>query len=183
MIPTPPVPRRIETARLLLSAVAPRDSADFHAACAVDPLYRRWMSWWRETGDDQGAVCAFLERLAWDWTNGRDHVYALRRRGDGLFCGAAGLHLRDAAVPAWEIGFWGAPAARGQGLVGEAAAALVALARRLGAERVMMTCDAGNERSARLIGHLGLACEGRLRHARRRNDGSLADTLLFAWTN
>lgn len=99
----------------------------------------------------------------------------------GAFLGGTGLHVRDWAVPAFEIGYWIRKDAEGQGIVSEAVRLVTTCAfEAMGAQRVMIRCNAGNDRSRRVAERAGFVCEGRFRNGERDTAGKLADTLYFA---
>lgn len=102
-------------------------------------------------------------------------------RHDGEFLGGTGLHVHSWTVPAFEIGYWVRPEAEGQGYAGEAVRLQTRYAfEAMAAERVMIRCDARNERSRRVAERAGFVYEGRLRNAERDTAGRLADILYFA---
>jgi RimJ/RimL family protein N-acetyltransferase len=79
-----------------------------------------------------------------------------------------------------EIGFALHPDAQGQGLAAEAARAVLRLGfDELGLHRITATCIAGNDRSARLLGRLGLRQEAHFVHSILFK-GRWEDQLVFA---
>ena len=87
-------------------------------------------------------------------------AYVIVRRSDGLAVGDAGFHgpPRDGEV---EIGYALVPAARGDGLAGEATGLLVDWARaQPGVRRVAARVDPSNEASRRLLEKLGFVRDG-----------------------
>lgn len=100
---------------------------------------------------------------------------------DGFVLGASGLHVRDWAVPAFEIGYWIRKEAEGRGIVSETVRLVTACAfEEMGAQRVMIRCNARNERSRRVAERAGFVYEGRFRNGERDTAGQLADTLYFS---
>lgn len=100
---------------------------------------------------------------------------------EGTFLGGTGLHVRDWAVPAFEIGYWIRKEAEGQGMVSEAVRLVTTCAfEEMAAQRVMIRCNARNERSRRVAERTGFVYEGRFRNGERDTAGEIADTLYFA---
>ncbi len=100
---------------------------------------------------------------------------------DGRFLGGTGLHLRDKEVPEFEIGYWVRSDAEGQGYVTEAVRLVTTCAfEQLGAQRLLIRCDAANERSRRVAERCGYVYEGRLRNNKRNTAGNLFDMLYFS---
>jgi RimJ/RimL family protein N-acetyltransferase len=105
-------------------------------------------------------------------------IFAAR---SGRFLGGVGLHVHGWHVPAFEFGYWIRARAQGHGYVTEAVRLLTDYAfTALGAERVMIRCDARNIRSAAVAERLGCIREGRLRHDASDATGALCDTLVFS---
>lgn len=100
---------------------------------------------------------------------------------DGGFLGGTGLHPRGWDVPAFEIGYWVRKEVEGRGFVGEAVRLITAYAfEEMRAQRVMIRCDARNNRSQRVAERAGFVCEGRFRNGERDTSGRLTDTLYYA---
>jgi RimJ/RimL family protein N-acetyltransferase len=99
----------------------------------------------------------------------------------GRYLGGSGLHSRGWDVPAFEIGYWVRASAEGHGYVAETVKLLTDFAfTSLGAQRVMIRCDARNTRSAAVAERLGFVREAHLRNDARSADGELRDTLIFS---
>ena len=82
---------------------------------------------------------------------------------------------------AWRSATGYAARAQGQGYMTEAVRAISELA--LGewrAKRLCICCDSSNTASQRVAERAGYTLEGRLRLHRRRNDGVIVDTLVYA---
>src|SRR5262249_47762762 len=81
---------------------------------------------------------------------------AERAEGDGLLLGGIVLHPRDWKVPSFEISYWLRRSAEGQGYMSEATRLLTSFAfEGLGAQRLMISCDARNVRSKAVPERLG----------------------------
>lgn len=99
----------------------------------------------------------------------------------GAILGGTGLHVHDWHLPSFEIGYWIRSTAEGKGYVSEAARLLTTFAfEHLHAERVMIRCDARNDRSKRVPERLGFTFEGCQRHDSLGTDGAVRDTLIYA---
>lgn len=99
----------------------------------------------------------------------------------GRYVGGSGLHPRNWDIGFFEIGYWVRASAEGQGYITEAVKLQTDFAfAHLGANRVMIRCDARNTRSAAVPRRLGYVEEARLRHDSRATDGTLRDTLVFS---
>jgi ribosomal-protein-serine acetyltransferase len=101
----------------------------------------------------------------------------------GRYLGGSGLHIRSWDVPAFEIGYWIRASAEGRGLVAETVKLLTDFAfTSLGAQRVMIRCDARNTRSASVAERLGFVREALLRNDTRDANGELRSTLVYSLT-
>jgi ribosomal-protein-serine acetyltransferase len=119
-------------------------------------------------------------QAAWLLREGDLHV-GIFAASSGRFLGGAALHVHGWNVPAFEIGYWLRSSAQGHGYVSETVRLLTDFAfESLGAQRVMIRCDARNIRSAAVAERLGFMREGRLRHDARDATGALRDTLVFS---
>lgn len=169
----------IRTERLVLSIPTEADVDAITAACQ-DPEVPRWTTvpspYTRENAVE------FVELVTGWWADGVETVWAIRK--DGVLAGMIGLH-RITEHPHGgdaEIGFWGVAAFRGQGVMVEAARAVIDFAfDELGLVRLSWRAVAGNIPSARTARSLGFRYEGMLRQGltspRGRDDGWLAGLL------
>jgi RimJ/RimL family protein N-acetyltransferase len=78
---------------------------------------------------------------------------------DDAFTGMAGGFVQDDGTPML-IGMWVAPERRGSGLADELASAVVAWARDLGAERIVLWVVIGNTAAERFYARLGFTPTG-----------------------
>lgn len=182
MLKTPPpnFHHVLETDRLILRIPKPGDG---RMLCdGVNHSFQelnRWMDWARTRptiADSEGVAREMAHRAA----TMQEVSYALLHRDDATFCGMVGVHHIAWEVPAFEIGYWLRTSATGAGLATEAVRAVLAyLFDDLHAERVEIRCDARNRRSAAIAERCGFTLDGRLRHDRRANDGTLVDSLVY----
>jgi RimJ/RimL family protein N-acetyltransferase len=102
---------------------------------------------------------------------------------DGRLIGDLRLRPTNWQLPAFDIAYWLRPDALGQGYAAEAARLLTIFAfERFAAQRVAISCDPANARSAGVAQRLGYRLEGRLRDSAIGPDGQPCDLLVFALT-
>lgn len=124
-----------------------------------------------------------INRMTAVWTLREGFDAGLWDAGTGRFVGGCGLHPRDWAVPAFEIGYWLRANMTGHGYITEAVKLLTDYAfDTFGARRVAIQCDARNERSAAVPRRLGFVHEATLRNAAVAYGDTLRSTLIFALT-
>lgn len=126
---------------------------------------------------------------AYDWLGGREAAwilrevlsFAIRSRDTAAYLGSVELHHINWPCRSFEMGYWLRDSAEGNGYMREAVRALANYAlTALAANRVQITCDARNTRSAAVAERLGFILEGRLRQNARAKDGAITDTLVYA---
>jgi RimJ/RimL family protein N-acetyltransferase len=146
---------------------------------SIDEL-RRWMSWARErpTVEDSEK----LVRLATARFLLREDLWMLMfLKGEDTLVGGIGLHRIDWRVPRFEMGYWVRTSHCRRGYATEAVTGCSTFAFEvLGARRVEIRCEAGNERSRRVAERAGFTLEGTLRNEARTLEGQLCDMLLFS---
>jgi RimJ/RimL family protein N-acetyltransferase len=151
------------------------DDVDAVWAALQDPDTRLW---------NGGAVTSRADAGEWvarraDWSSG-DHASWAAVVGS-VVVGSVSLHSIDPVQSDAEIGYWTAPAARGQGV---AAVAVDAACRwafaALPVERVELCHAVENTASGRVAEKAGFTLEGRLRRSYRYGDGVKHDELLWA---
>lgn len=183
---TPPIlrdfPHGFDTARLTIRRPEPGDGAEANAAIRETwSDLAEWMPWAlrRPTVEEseefvRKAHAKFIER--------EDLLFLLFLKGTKTLVGGSGLHRIDWKVPSFEIGYWCRERFQREGYITEAAGAIADFAvRELGARRLVITCDAENERSAAIPRRIGFVEEATLQNHRRHHlSGELRDTLVFA---
>ncbi|KQS22725.1 GNAT family N-acetyltransferase [Frigoribacterium sp. Leaf186] len=99
----------------------------------------------------------FLSRIVDDgWATGREFTWGLRRPGSGLLEGVISVRLRSS-----DVGFWTAPASRGQGLMTEALGLVADWAFEGGGLRELFWEGyVGNDASAAVARHVGFTYQG-----------------------
>jgi RimJ/RimL family protein N-acetyltransferase len=152
------------------------DDADAVWAALQDQEIRLWNGGGVTSRSDAAAL---VGRRA-DWSGG-DHASWAVVDSSGTVLASVSLHSIDAAQGDAEIGYWTAPAARGQGV---AAVAVDAACRwafaTLPVDRIELCHAVENTASGRVAEKAGFTLEGRLRRSYRYGDGVKHDELLWA---
>jgi RimJ/RimL family protein N-acetyltransferase len=177
------IPEALETERLALRASRAGQGPALHEAMAesFDQL-RPWMPWARAMQTPEQSE-SFAREAHAKWLARETIDFSWYRKSDGLLVGRGGLHTIDWTVPKFEIGYWVRSSCARSGYATEATVRLSEFARdRLGARRLEITSDARNAASRRVAEKSGFTLEGILRQSRRANDGSLADSCMYART-
>lgn len=174
-----PWPARAATPRLRLRPWRPHEARALWGLAHTNAVsLRPWMPWAWEVGNVEsylGLVTAW-EKAALER---RELVFGIFTP-DGQALGCVGLHARG-GPGSLEVGYWLAEAARGQGYVTEAAAAMVQLAIRcIGVDRVELLCHPDNHRSAAVARRLGFAHEATLPRRVPDGRGGRHDVLLHS---
>jgi RimJ/RimL family protein N-acetyltransferase len=153
----------LETQRLMLR---PFRDADVDAIWPIvsDPAFPQLMSW--SAHRDRAETLAFIRSHATSLANNEGVVWAIEHAGQVIGC--IGLEGIEFQVRAWrvdraELGYWLAPAHARQGLMTEAAHAVVRFGfETIGLHKVTVGCFAQNIASRRVIEKLGFRFIGRL---------------------
>lgn len=163
------LPRLINTPRLHLRDMRPGDAEDVFASYGCDPVVLRYLQWTpHESADDSRRQIAYdihrwMKRSAWVWGLTRQAPHAQAGRVFGQiellpmsFPSEQAHHLR--------LGYLMAASQWGQGLMAEAAQAVLEAAFRLdGVWRVDALCDVANVASAAMLARIGMQREGCMR--------------------
>lgn len=139
----------LRTERLLLRSWTP----EVAAAVLAGARGTGWADDFPADGDRVIAGLLAREPGGPGW--GRHGHRLLVERSSGLLVGGAGM-FPEPGGPGLEIGYGVVPSRRGRGYAGEAAAALVGLARADGVSRVVAGVDPGNPASVRVLIGLGM---------------------------
>lgn len=150
---------RLQTERLVLRRPVHGDAAAVFDEYARDREVTRYLTWRpHATLDD---TRSFLLRCDDGWDSGTDLTWALSFAGNDHVIGMIGLRPRGHKP---DIGYVLSRRYWGQGLMPEAAAALVHMAfRDPSVYRVWALCDVENRASARVMEKVGMTHEGILR--------------------
>ena len=177
LAPQPERPDSLETERLILRDFRLEDTEAVHAY-GSDPEVTRYMPWGPNSPEDTAAFMAQVLEQQATWPR-LDLSLAIELKAEARVVGSIALHLRDIPNTAVEMGYVLRRDLWGQGIVSEAAAAMIDLGFRLGLHRIAATCDVRNTGSYRVMEKLGMRREGCFRQDRRLR-GAWRDTYLYA---
>ncbi|MFO0746010.1 MAG: GNAT family protein [Myxococcota bacterium] len=180
-------PEAIETARLSLRRPDPeRDAPVMLARWASDPEVTRFLLWPTYHPEDVASAASFLAGCVANWEADVGHrPWMLVPRGDPAGAPIGMIGVTPHAAHMAEVGYVMARASWGQGLMGEAARAVVlALFADPAVWRVFAPAHVLNRRSHRVLEKAGMFREGTLRrHLVYANLGpEPQDSALFAVT-
>lgn len=179
-----PLPLPIQTHRLVLRPFAASDAPALWTAVETsrDTLHP-WVPWarvgYRTLEDAEARVAASSRHLEEEVpTQISLGIFDLR---DGSLVGGIGLHRLEIASASAEAGYWLRKERRGEGLCGEALAAVVdASFGALGLRRLSLVCSAGNGASLRVAQRLGFRLEAVAREAHWMDEHGWQDAWTFA---
>jgi ribosomal-protein-alanine N-acetyltransferase len=165
-----------ETNRLLIREFIPEDVERVHEY-ASDPAVARFMIWGPNTLEDtQSYVQLTLEMQQENPRRGFEYAVVLKETN--LLVGGCGLHISGQGQG--EIGYCFNRSYWGQGIAGEAAAALLEFGfNELNLHRIYATCRPENTGSARVMQKLGMKYEGHLR-GHMRHKGKWHDSYQYS---
>ena len=159
--PPPAAPRRVETARMVLSAPGASDAADV-VALRGDPRVGRWLGGTLDPAAAQAALVRWMSH----WGAHGFGLWVARDRATGALVGYGGLSTMVVGGRAEvEVGWTIAAERWGEGLATElGAAAMEVAADPLGALTVISLTMPDNTRSRRVMEKLGLTYEREVTH-------------------
>jgi RimJ/RimL family protein N-acetyltransferase len=174
-------PKLLVTARTRLEvpraehaeAFAAGVQASAHALIHVDWGTRHDVNWARRFCEDDARSVGAGEDLVF-------HVFA---RSDGGWVGRIDVHTIAFEHARGEIGYVGDVRRTGQGLMREAALAVIELCFDLGFQRIEAMSDVRNLRALRFAEALGMQREGILRRHERDPQGRMCDQAIYAAFN
>lgn len=178
-----PIFEELKNERVLVRTYRPEDAEDLFASVVASREHLLpWLPFAAKYASVEDARDT-INRMRAAWLLREDFNAGLWDAQAGRFVGGCGLHPRDWAVPAFEIGYWLRVGMTGRGYMTDAVKLVTDYAfNTLGAKRVFIQCDARNERSAAIPRRLGFVHEATLRNAARAYDDILRSTLVFALT-
>ncbi|MFC0523418.1 GNAT family N-acetyltransferase [Pontibacillus salicampi] len=172
----------METDRLMMRRPEPGDGQVINEAviASINEL-KPWLGFAQEEPsveeteiNNREAHIAFLQRESFR--------FLLFHKQTGEFVGTTGLSDINWDVPKMEIGYWIATIHSGKGYMTEAIDKLTDFAmEELGCRRIMIRCDAKNEKSRSIPERLGFQLEGILRNDDTgENHQDLTDTCVYS---
>lgn len=165
----------LETERLTLSPVTPKDSALIYPVMA-DPEVMAHMD--VAAMDDPDMTLAFIEGRVGEMERGEALYWSVRLSDDNTFVGSVDLTDIDRRHHRAEIGFVLARPVWGQGYGYEAVQAVLGHAATLGFRRLWARTQVGDNASEKLLTKLGFEVEGYMKgHVDR--DGERRDCRLW----
>ena len=167
--------------RLLLRRWRDEDAQPLYDAIIESREHiRPWMPW-ADTYHSVDDAIEFVRRQSGHWALREEVGMGIFAHDDGTLFGGCGFHLRNLDIPFFEIGYWLRQSAEGHGYMSEAVRTITQfLFDAMGAERVMIRCDARNARSKGVAERLGFPFEGTMRHDTLDPTGAIRDTLVYA---
>jgi RimJ/RimL family protein N-acetyltransferase len=178
---TLPIPGPLFGDRIVVRAYTEEDApAMFEAINESIEHLRPWMPWAESHRTVEDSL-EYIRQCQVGFLLRSNFAMGTFRRADGTYLGGTGIHIGEPRVPSFEIGYWVRASAEGKGYISEAVRLLTICAfETFGAERVVIRCDARNERSRRVAERQGYVFEGRHRNVERDPTGELIDMLTFA---
>ena len=141
---------------------------------------RPWMPW-ADTYQTVDDAIEFIRRQSGQSALDDEVVIGIFARDDHTPLGGSGFHVHNLAIPSFEIGYWLRQSAEGHGYMSEAVRTITRfLFDDMGAQRVMIRCDARNVRSKAVAERLGFPFEGTMRHDTLDPTGTIRDSLVYA---
>lgn len=168
-----PHPLALNTPRLRMAPVLPRDTRPMHHLW-TDPGVRRYL--WDDQVIPLETAAAVTSGSARDFAARRFGLWSIHLRTEpSAIAGFCGLRT-EGIGPGPELIFGLLPAFWGRGIAAEASRAVLDHAfETLGLHRIVAATDTPNERSARTLASLGMQLE-------RRGDHAGLDTLFYSVT-
>ncbi|WP_420631272.1 GNAT family N-acetyltransferase [Candidatus Leptofilum sp.] len=175
------VPFSFDTERLIVRGPLPGDGVRVRTAVLESQKeLKPWMPWAVDVPSAEAYEVRVREGEL-KYLARKDFWQLLFLKGTHTLIGSSGLHVRDWAVPSFEIGYWVHTKHTGKGYVTEAVNGICQFAfTHLQAARLLIRCDAQNERSVAVARRCGFTFEGTHYHdARHHLTNALRDTLYF----
>lgn len=175
------LPEELETPRLRLRCPRAGDGEEVNRAISENfESLNRWLPWAKERQTVEQTE-EFQVQSHEKFVKGEDFTFQMRDKENDTLYGYIGLHVNDRAVPSLEIGYWMRSELRGKGYMTEAALFLTSIGFEvLKANRMIIRCDALNEKSRGVIERCGYLYEGASRNWFRDTRGELATMLTYS---
>lgn len=176
------IPYQFETERLLIRGPLPGDGKTVQTAVSEShEQLKEWMPWAVTVSTEEEYEIRVREGQL-KYLGREDFWLLIFFKGTQTLIGSSGLHNGDWSVPSFEIGYWLHPAYTGKGYMTEAVNGVCQFAfNHMAAQRLLIRCDAENERSAAVARRCGFHFEGTHQHdARHHLTDTLRNTHYFA---
>lgn len=170
----------LETSRLILSRILPKDAEDMFHNWASDPEVTRYMTW--NPHKSVGITREIIE----GWVNGYDNPnfyhWVIRLKDSGMAIGTISLLDVSDARLSCEMGYCVGRNWWHQGYTSEAASAVLKFAiEQVGFVRVQAEHCGSNPHSGGVMRKIGMSCEGVRRKAFVTNEETLEDLYLYSF--
>ncbi len=175
------VPFSFDTERLTIRGPLPGDGVRVRTAVLESQAeLKPWMPWAVNVPSAESYEIRVREGEL-NYLARKDFWLMLFLKDSDTLIGSSGLHNANWDVPSFEIGYWVHTHHAGKGYITEAVNGICQFAfTQMGAERLLIRCDAKNERSAAVARRCGFTFEGTHHHdARHHLTNALRDTLFF----
>ena len=154
------IPSTLVSKRICLRPYQAGEGVALYDAVNEDRAHlRQWLPWADEhvsPAASEEAVRRFQHR----WAQREEWIVGIWERKAMRLLGGSGLNRINWDVPSFEIGYWLRPSAQGQGYATETVALLCRMAfGTLSAQRIVIRCDKGNDRSVAVPSRLGFVEE------------------------
>lgn len=146
----------LDTARLRLRTLT-LDDAGIYLQVMNTPLFHRWIGDRQIRSEAQAREALAVGPLTMQSMRGYS-LYLVERKSDDAVIGMCGLIKRETLQDV-DLGYAYLPAYAGQGYATEAAAGVLAHARRLGLRRVVAITSPGNDASDAVLRKVGMRFE------------------------
>ncbi len=180
--PSPDIPTRIETSRLVLRSYQPGDGPCYYQVSLRNkPHLLQFESGNAVMGinSEKDAEIVVRDFVA-AWAARRAFFMGAFLKDTQEFVAQVYIGVVNRNLPEFEIGYFADVDHEGQGYVTEAVkGALGLIFNHLGAHRIRLECDETNVRSIRLAERCGFVREGHIRENKRRPDGSFSGDLHY----
>jgi RimJ/RimL family protein N-acetyltransferase len=172
---------RIQTPRLVLRCYDPAEAPLVVEAIAGSLEHlRAWMPWAMHEPESVDEKAQRLRASRASFDTDRDYGYGIFSGDETRVVGGTGFHPRPDGGGG-EIGYWLRAELEGQGLMTEAAGALVRVCFEvMRVPWLEIRCDPRNERSYAVARRLGFTLDAILRHRDVRPDGAPRDTMVWS---
>lgn len=158
--------RIIETERLLLRPIVSSDLENIYKGLSHPDVIKYY-------GVSYDSMEATLEQMKWYASLEKEETgawWAICRKDDAVFLGAAGLNYRSAQHNKAEIGFWLLPEYQGMGIIREAVPLVCAYGfTEMGLHRIEAWIETENDKSRKAVSALGFQHEGTLKENELKN--------------